>query len=217
MEKENNGVKLSRRALLGGMVALGTFAVAQAKGEVESTSAPKPEYKGFYPRQSPIVPAGSQSLYHFQKFCTSCQLCVNSCPNGVLVSSNRLGMRLAQPMMSYERGFCRPDCSRCSKICPTGAIKRIDRAEKSSTQIGVAVLDVNTCVVITDEVSCDMCARRCPSRAITMVKSEHRGKKVVIPAIDTEHCIGCGACEHYCPGHGKSAIHVEGLKVHRHI
>ena len=37
---------------------------------------------------------------------------------------------------------------------------------------------------------------------------------VRIPAVDTERCIGCGACENLCPARPFSAIYVEGHVVH---
>jgi ferredoxin len=38
-----------------------------------------------------------------------------------------------------------------------------------------------------------------------------------IPMIDTNRCIGCGACEHLCPARPHSAIYVEGVGVHREV
>lgn len=38
-----------------------------------------------------------------------------------------------------------------------------------------------------------------------------------IPAINTERCIGCGACENLCPARPFSAIYVEGHSKHRNI
>ena len=38
-----------------------------------------------------------------------------------------------------------------------------------------------------------------------------------IPAINTERCIGCGACENLCPARPFSAIYVEGHERHRII
>lgn len=38
-----------------------------------------------------------------------------------------------------------------------------------------------------------------------------------IPAINTEKCIGCGACENLCPARPFSVIYVEGHEHHRMI
>ena len=68
-----------------------------------------------------------------------------SCPNGVLRPSTDLST-LMQPESSYERGYCRPECTRCSEVCPAGAILKIDAAEKSSVQIGRAVWIKENCI-----------------------------------------------------------------------
>ena len=39
----------------------------------------------------------------------------------------------------------------------------------------------------------------------------------MIPSVNTEKCIGCGACEYLCPARPFSAIYVEGHEVHREI
>ena len=109
-------------------------------------------------RQTPIVPPGSASLRNFTKHCTACQLCVSVCPNGVLRPSTDL-LTLMQPEVSYERGYCRPECTSCSDVCPAGAILPITKEDKSATQIGHAVWIDKNCVVITDEVECGNCAQ----------------------------------------------------------
>lgn len=168
-------------------------------------------------RKTPIVPPGARSIRHFTQHCTACQLCVSACPNGVLRPSARLET-LMKPEMYYERGYCRPECNRCSEVCPTGAIRLTDLAEKSSTQIGHAVWIRRNCVPITDGVECGNCARHCPAGAILMVPSRKDDKESVkIPAIDTERCIGCGACEYLCPARPFSAIYVKGHEHHRTI
>ncbi len=168
-------------------------------------------------RQTPLVPAGAISLKHFKENCTACQLCVSSCPNNVLRPSASL-MTLMQPEMSYERGYCRPECTTCSEICPAGAIIAIEREEKSSIQIGHASVDLNHCVVNTDNVSCGNCARHCPAGAIRMVRRNPDDKNSLrIPTVNEERCIGCGACENLCPARPLTAIHVEGHEVHRTI
>ena len=107
----------------------------------------------------------------FAQHCTGCQLCVTECPNQVLRPSTNL-LRLMQPEMSYERGFCRPECTRCSQVCPAGAIKPVERADKAAIQIGHAVWIKDNCVVLTDHVNCGNCARHCPAGAISMEPME---------------------------------------------
>lgn len=149
--------------------------------------------------------------------CVGCQLCVAQCPNGVLRPSSD-PMHFMQPVMSYDRGACRPECTRCSQVCPAGAIKPITAIEKSSIQIGHAVWRKKYCVVVTDHVQCGNCARHCPAGAIQMVPIDPADDlSDLIPAVNVEKCIGCGMCEYVCPARPNSAIYVEGHPVHRII
>lgn len=165
-------------------------------------------------RHTPVTPPGSWGIATMKEHCTGCQLCVAVCPNQVLRPSGGL-MTLLQPVSSYERGFCRPECTRCSEVCPAGAIRPITREEKSSIQIGHAVLIPENCLSLNDGVNCTVCTRNCPAGAIRLVKSDpadphaHR-----LPAIDEQRCIGCGACEYLCPARPFSAIYVEGHEYH---
>lgn len=168
-------------------------------------------------RSTRIVPAGASSLSNMSRRCTACQLCVSVCPNQVLRPSDNLD-RFMQPEMSYERGYCRPECTKCSEVCPTGAIKQITTADKSSIQIGHAEWIKDNCVVLTDDVPCGNCARHCPTSAILMVKIDPElSESLEIPVVNTERCIGCGACENLCPSRPFSAIYVEGHERHRVI
>lgn len=105
------------------------------------------------------------SARNFAQHCTACQLCVAVCPNQVLRPSSDL-TRLMQPEISYERGYCRPECTKCSEVCPAGAIRPITKADKSAIQIGHAVWIKENCICITDKVECGNCARHCPVGAI---------------------------------------------------
>ena len=214
---KKDNVDKGRRAFIVSSAIVGTAATMKAQemkvdgGLAAIARAEKPE------RQTPLVPAGALSLKNFSDHCTACQLCVSVCPNQVLRPSTSL-MTLMQPEMSYERGYCRPECTKCSDICPAGAIRPVTREEKSSIQIGHAVVNLANCVVNTDEVKCGNCARHCPVGAIRMVRKDpDNNESLMIPTVNEEKCIGCGACENLCPARPFTAIHVEGHEVHRYI
>ena len=157
-------------------------------------------------------PPGARSYNNFYHRCTSCQLCVAECPNHVLRPSNKL-TSLMQPEMSYERGYCRPECTRCSEVCPTGAIERITPVEKSSIQIGHAVWIKENCLAYNGG-NCGNCARHCPVGAIQILPASEGSVQQTV-AVNTERCIGCGACENLCPVRPLSAIYVEGHEQQR--
>lgn len=168
-------------------------------------------------RQTPVIPPGAQSLRHFSQHCTGCQLCVSVCPNNVLRPSGNI-LTLMQPESSYERGYCRPECTKCSEVCPAGAILKITPEEKSSIQIGHAVWVKENCIPLTDGVECGNCARHCPAGAILMVPSDPGNPaSPKVPVVNAERCIGCGACENLCPARPFSAIYVEGHEQHKTI
>ena len=162
-------------------------------------------------------PAGSVSVKHFTDHCTACQLCVAECPNQVLRPSTDIE-HLMQPEMSFERGYCRPECVRCTTVCPTDAILPIKTAEKASISIGYAVWVKENCKVSSEGIQCDACYRNCPTGAIQLVSSDSLAdSSLKIPSIYTERCIGCGKCENLCPARPLSGIYVEGREVHSEI
>ena len=215
--KKNASVDASKRSFLLASALVSTAAMAQKKEKLMDGGLAEIEDKVAPQRQTPLTPPGSLSFQNLSTHCTGCQLCVSECPNQVLRPSGDL-MHLMQPTMSYEHGYCRPECTRCSEVCPAGAIKKIDQDEKTSIQIGHAVWIKKNCVVLTDEVECGNCARHCPSGAIEMVPLDHDNEdSPKVPAINEAACIGCGACEYVCPSRPFSAIYVEGHEVHRKI
>jgi len=213
--KNDSKPDTSKRAFLAITAMVASAATVEAaEKKIEETSAAL-QNKSAHTRKTSPKPAGSKSIKHFDQHCTGCQLCVANCPNGVLRPSAKFG-NLMQPEMSFERGYCRPECTKCSEVCPSGAICKITAPQKSSTQIGHAVWVKESCVVITDKVSCGNCARHCPAGAIRMVANEF-GKKLKVPSVNAEKCIGCGSCEYHCPALPVSAIYVEGHDIHREI
>ena len=219
----------TRRAfLVGSALALGGSALSGVKALAQTEPAEDEPVKiegegGFAdiipkiaPRRSvSITPFGSESVEAFYKHCTACQLCVAVCPNDVLRPSKDL-KHLMQPQMSFERGYCRPECVKCSEVCPAGAILRITPEEKTQWKVGTASIAPWLCLVDNGEVEeCGNCSRHCPVGAIQMVKKVREdGKTVMIPSVEEEKCIGCGACENLCPARPISAITVNGYQIH---
>ncbi len=209
-------IDASKRSFLLATALVSTASLAQEKKHVDGGLADIIEKKA-PERSTPVVPPGARSLKNMTQHCTGCQLCVSKCPNDVLHPSTDF-MNLMQPVMSFEKGYCRPECTRCSEVCPAGAIKLIDKEEKSSIQIGHAVVAADFCISALGESECGNCARHCPVGAIEMVPSDPDDDlSPSIPAVNENACIGCGACEHLCPVRPLSAIHVEGHEVHKMV
>ena len=214
---ETGNTNNARRSFLTGMgLVLVSSAVKAQEKKVDGGLAVILDKK-VPARTTPLVPPGAKGLRNMRTRCTGCQLCVSVCPNQVLRPSTKLET-LMQPEMSYERGYCRPECTKCSEVCPAGAILKLTPADKSATQIGHAVWVGKNCIPLRDKVECGNCARHCPTGAITMVPSDaDDADSLKIPVVNVERCIGCGACENLCPARPFSAIYVEGHEQHRTI
>ena len=212
------GSEPGRRAFMTGTaVALGAAAL---KGvEARAQEAAKKVDGGFADvlpkqapeRETPLTPPGSKSVKDFYRRCTGCQLCVAQCPNNVLRPSSGLE-HLMQPQMSFEKGWCRPECTRCSELCPTGAIGKVSREEKTQYRVGTSQVNLDKCVSARGKASCGKCAQACPSGAIQMVENAQTG--LLMPVVAEELCTGCGACEYLCPVRPISAITVNGRTQH---
>lgn len=192
----------SRRKFLATTAAVGAAMAASAQEQKLDGGLAAIEGKSVPQRKTPLKPFGARSLKNFSSHCTACQLCVGQCPEHVLRPSTKLET-LMQPEMNYTDGYCRMACTRCSEVCPTGAIRPIGKEEKTAVSIGIAVVLKENCI------GCGACARHCPSEAISMVERK--------PSVNESRCLGCGACEYYCPARPQSAIYVEGREIHAEI
>lgn len=198
---------MSKRAFMtGAAMATGAALMAETKIKVDGGMAAIEEKKAPR-RETPITPPGSVSANNMARHCTACQLCVSACPNNVLRPSTD-PLRLMQPVMSFERGYCRPECTHCSNVCPTAAIRPINKEQKTAIRIGHAVWIAQNCILTTTEDSCGLCVRNCPTQALELVD----GRIMV----NNAQCIGCGKCEYLCPARPFSAIYVEGNKTHHY-
>ena len=207
---ETKNVDNSKRDFLAVSTLLATTTILKAQESAFDGGLAVIEDKKIPTRDNQIVPPGAKNQKHFAKHCTACQLCISACTNNVLRPSSDFAT-LMQPEMQFDRGYCRPECTSCSKVCPTRAIEKITVEQKSSLKIGTAVWIEENCVVITDGVTCTNCERHCPVGAVSRVPLDpEKPRGLQIPVVDVERCIGCGACENLCPSRPFSAIYVEG-------
>ncbi|MCL1868611.1 MAG: 4Fe-4S dicluster domain-containing protein [Paludibacter sp.] len=214
---ENKEIDVSKRNFLTVSALTVTTAALKAQQNAVDGGLAVIENKKIPKRHTPILPPNSENQKHFYKHCTACQLCITACPNNVLQPTTSIE-HFMQPQMQYENGYCRPECVRCTEVCPTQAIKRISVEQKSSLKRGTARWIRENCVVIADGVNCSNCERHCPVGAIARVPLDINDEdSLKIPVVDVERCIGCGACENLCPARPFSAMYVEGIETQRFI
>lgn len=141
-----------------------------------------------------ILPPGARNAERFTAKCTSCQLCTNNCPSGIIVPS---ASGSGPVSLDLSRGYCDPECNTCSNICPTGAITPLTLELKKKTKIAEAKFNPRSCIVFQEGRPCGECSWICPTGAITLRKSG-------APKLDKHKCIGCGACQYICPAEEKA-------------
>ena len=157
------------------------------------------------------VPVGAGDAARFRTRCVGCMKCISACPSGVLRPSSK-ARHFGRPALDLRYGWCRPECNLCAEACPAGAIRRgLTPEQKKGLHTGIAVWHGERCVAATGKDKCNACSRHCPVGAISLVAKEGASAAAPkIPKIDTDKCIGCGACEHFCPARPKAAVIVEG-------
>lgn len=217
-QTDSSAVKSRRGFISASAVLVGSLAARSAIKTDGGLTPLKPKQPAR--RDVRVLPAGAKSIRHLSQHCTGCQLCIQSCPQQVLKPNMSIDAFM-QPVLDFTDGYCRPDCTVCSNICPVGALEAVDEAEKSSIKTGTAVVDLSACLSATGVDNCGSCARHCPAGAIQMVAVAD-ASDVLMPVVNESACIGCGSCEYHCPvgtvasmDAAGSAIHVEGVEVHR--
>lgn len=217
VEVECNGVDKNRRNFMTMSAVLLTTTAVKAADKTTDGGLAKIVKKETPSRKGRIVPPGAVSIFHLQQHCTGCQLCISACPNNVLRPSLKIDTFM-QPVVEYNNGYCRPECVKCSEMCPNGVFHKISVEEKSSIQIGRAVVKYEDCIMTAKGKRCGNCADKCPTGAIKIVpRNPNDDSSNYMPVVNESKCIGCGACEYYCPVRPLSAIYVEGNDVHRNI
>ena len=202
-------MKIDRRKFLAtGLIVAAAPAVAAAEKGVKRIKALDRNSKPLTPSRH-VAPPGRRSMADFLEKCTGCGLCVARCPGKVLrPSSNEFGwMNALHPVMDFDRSYCRYNCTRCTEVCPTGALTPLTAEEKHIFIIGHAHVEPANCI------GCGLCVERCPRKAIGLAPAPagSGSRTRLIATVHTDNCIGCGACEYICPASPDKAIVVNGI------
>lgn len=147
-------------------------------------------WKGSEEDVRPILEVGG--MPHFSKgmeldasLCPpGCDLCVEACPRKALTPGDS--------GVEVDRTRCL-SCAHCEAVCPVPGAIRVTPLFAGTVQV-----EVGRCPE-----GCDLCVEACPTRCYTALG----GKGV---AVDSRHCICCGACLVACP-HG--AIDLTRLRL----
>jgi len=145
-----------------------------------------------------LRPPAALAEADFQLTCLRCGNCMQTCPTHILVPqlAGASLTSLFTPQVTFDTGYCLPDCTRCGDICPSGAIAKFSRQDKKHTKIGIARIDIKNCL-LTKHQECDRCRFYCEFNAIEIQVSDEDFSSQ--PMVIREKCVGCGACEVVCP------------------
>jgi polyferredoxin len=207
-----------RQLMLAGLFGLLFFPMARLSGGVR---------KNF--NRAVIRPPGSVAEDEFLRRCIKCDQCIRVCPTNVLQPSLfEAGVEgLWTPIMISKMGWCELNCTLCSQVCPTGAIREISIAEKLGVgpfeakgpiKTGTAFYNQGRCLPWAMDTSCVVCEEVCPvspkaifTRNVEVTDRWGATLQLKRPFIDPVKCIGCGICEHECPVKDDPAVYVTAI------
>ncbi len=207
-----------RELLLSGLFGLFFFPMTRLSGGVRKNW-----------QRGVIRPPGSVAEDEFLRRCIKCDQCIRVCPTNVLQPALfEAGLEgLWTPIMISKMGWCELNCTLCSQVCPTGAIREISIAEKLGTgpfegkgpvKTGTAFYNQGRCLPWAMDTSCVVCEEVCPvspkaifTRNVEVTDRWGATLELKRPYIDPVKCIGCGICEHECPVKDDPAVYVTAV------
>lgn len=156
---------ISRRgfslSLISGFLAAPAFSLADKSGNNWNTGI--------------IRPPGSLVEEEFLQRCVKCGQCIRVCPTNVLQPAGlEYGLEsLWSPILNNRIGSsgCQLNCTACSQICPTAAIRPLtfneklgleEFAEKGPVKLGTAFLQRGRCLPWAMDKPCIVCEENCP-------------------------------------------------------
>jgi ferredoxin-type protein NapG len=150
-----------------------------------------------------LRPPGVVSEQDIQKRCISCGQCAEVCNFAcIAMTPDHIFIGGETPKIYQRKSPCFL-CMKCSDICPTGALRKVERLQSG---MGMAHLDRSRCVDYQEKnsIMCWTCYERCPLKGTAIVL-----RNGYIPTV-TDACVGCGVCEYVCP---ISVIHVTPTRL----
>jgi ferredoxin len=159
-----------------------------------------------------VRPPGSVPEREFLEMCIRCGECFKVCPNNVLQPEGfQQGLEgLWAPLVNADWAGCESSCNACGQVCPTGAIRPLPLIEKKSARMGLAVVNLETCLPHARREECDLCVQECNAAGYHAIEYAQVGTVVdqqgqpiegtgfLAPVVRSDLCVGCGLCQTRC-------------------
>jgi MauM/NapG family ferredoxin protein len=210
------GLDLSKRALLAsGAAGVGALLALRL--------TPQAQARVYNPDL--VRPPGAREERAFLKRCVQCGLCMRVCPtSGLQPTLLEAGFEgLWTPRLVARVGYCEFECNACGHVCPTHAIEPLAIADKQKVKLGLATFDTSRCLPYAYQRDCIVCEEHCPvhNKAIHFIETDIRlgdggTRRLKLPYVDPDRCIGCGICENKCVFRDQPAIRVTSANESRH-
>ncbi len=145
-----------------------------------------------------IRPPAAVNPSLFGYLCCRCGNCSKVCPTRIITPQTDPGniVNWMTPEISFRSGYCLETCNLCSRVCPSGAITLFGIEAKKQLFMGTAEIQLKDCLLLHNK-ECVRCRESCKYDALVFV-ADHSVLQGT-PAVYTDKCVGCGACEVICP------------------
>lgn len=149
-----------------------------------------------------VRPPGAVQEEYFNRLCVRCGICLETCPTKAIVLADfedgveTVSTPKIEPTMGpceFYRGRCE-EAMRCSKFCPTGALKPVRREE---VKLGTVEFNLGRCLAYRGK-ECIVCNEMCPVPGANTITGDSK------PVFHGEKCVGCGICVYSCPAEPKA-------------
>ncbi len=162
----------------------------------------------------PVRPPGSVPEQEFLQMCIRCGECFKACPNDVLHAMGfQQGLEgLWTPHVVANWAGCESSCNACGQVCPTGAIRALPLEEKRVCRMGLAIVNLETCLPHAGREACQLCVDECVAAGYDAIEftrvgtqGDEQGNPIdgtgfLAPVVLADKCVGCGLCQTRCYG-----------------